>query len=119
MSLNAYERVRTLTEHPRATEQRLIGEISRAMMTAWEQGHRGATLMSPLHRNREMWSVFASTCGAAGNGLSSEVRAAIISLSLWVDRHTSAVMAGRESIEPLIEVNRAMIDGLSPARLAA
>lgn len=119
MSLDAYQRARTLAENPRATEHRLISEISRAMLEAWEKGLRGPALMPPLHRNREMWSTFAATCGAGGNSLSPEVRAGIISLSLWVDRHTSQVMAGRESIEPLVEVNRAMIEGLSPARLAA
>lgn len=119
MTLLAYERTRTMVESPRSTEHRLISEISREMMSAWDKGSRGAALMPALHRNREMWSTFASTCGAPGNALTPELRASIISLALWVDRHTSAVVTGRESIEPLLEVNRSLLDGLSPARLAA
>ena len=33
----------------------------------------------------------------SGNGLPASVRASIISLSLWVGRHTSAVMRGDET----------------------
>lgn len=119
MTYLAYERTRTMVENPRATEYRLISEISREVMAAWDRGSRGAALMPALHRNREMWSTFAATCGAPGNTLSPEVRASIISLALWVDRHTSAVVAGRETIEPLLDVNRSLLEGLSPARLAA
>ncbi|WP_240309497.1 MULTISPECIES: flagellar biosynthesis regulator FlaF [Sphingomonas] len=68
---------------------------------------------APLHRNREMWSTFAAACGAADNALPPELRASIISLSLWVDRHTSAVMAGRERCEPLLDVNQLLMDGLA------
>ena len=44
---------------------------------------------------------------------SDSLRASIISIALWVDRFTSDVVAGRESIEELIVVNRAIIDGLT------
>lgn len=119
MSLAAYQRVRTLAETPRATEHRLVNEVTRAVAQAWDAGLRSAALMPSLHRNREMWSTFAASCGTTGNALTPELRASIISLSLWVDRHTSAVMAGGETIEPLLEVNRMLMDGLSPQRMAA
>lgn len=119
MSLAAYQRVRTLAETPRDTEHRLVNEVTRAVVQAWDAGLRGAALMPALHRNREMWSTFAASCGAAGNGLPAELRASIISLSLWVDRHTSAVMCGGETVEPLLDVNRLLLDGLSAQRLAA
>jgi len=40
-------------------------------------------------------------------------RAQIISLSLWVNRHTSAVMRREEEIEPLIDINRIIMQGLA------
>ncbi len=113
MSLAAYQRVRTLAETPRATEHRLISEVTRAVEEAWTGGLRGAALMPPLHRSREMWSTFAASCGAAGNALPRELRAGVISLSLWVDRHTSAVVAGREELDPLLDANQALMDGLA------
>ena len=116
MSLAAYQRVREVAETPRATEYRLLGDVSAEMVTAWERGHRGAALMPALHRNREMWSTFAAVCGTVGNGLPDSLRASIISISLWVDRFTSDVVAGREPIDALLEVNRAVREGLAGER---
>ncbi len=113
MSLAAYQRVQQLAEAPRRTEQRLIAEITNALVQAWNGGKRGAALMPELHRNRELWSTLSTVCGAPGNALPDALRASIISLALWVDRYTSDVVAGREPLEPLLDVNRAVLEGLA------
>jgi flagellar protein FlaF len=113
VSLIAYQRAHRAAEHPRSTEYRLLAEISLELRHAWSSGRRGAQLMPALHRNREMWSTFAAACGSTGNALPDPLRAGIISLALWVDRHTSAVVAGREDIEPLLDANQALMDGLA------
>jgi len=112
MSLAAYRRVQQIADTPRRTEQRLLAEISGALQQAWADGRRGAALMPELHRNRELWSTLSADCGAAGNALPDGLRASIISLALWVDRFTSDVVAGREPVEPLLDVNRAVMEGL-------
>lgn len=115
MSLAAYQRAQTVAEAPRRTEQRLFREITNELQQAWSAGRRGAALIPELHRNRELWSTLSSDCGAAGNGLPEGLRAGIISLALWVDRYTSDVVRNREPVDPLLEVNRAIIDGLAGA----
>lgn len=112
MTINAYQAARSRAETPRSTEYRLMSEITGEMMDAETSGMKGAMLMHPLHRNREMWSAFATDCGATGNGLPRELRAQIISLGLWVERFTSDVVAGREPIGELISLNRTIMDGL-------
>lgn len=112
MSLHAYQRARTMVESPRGTEYRLMSQITGDMMTARDAGMSGAALVPILHRNREVWGAFASACAMAGNGLPDALRASIVSIGLWVDRFTSDVVAGRDSIEELITVNRSIIDGL-------
>ena len=119
MSLAAYQSVRRFAETPRSTEQRLIGQITGQMMQAREKALRGNALMEVLHRNREMWNVFSNDCAAPGNQLPAPLRAGIVSLALWVDRFTSDVAAGRETIDDLIEVNRSVMEGLSAAADAA
>lgn len=119
MSLNAYRRAQSVTETPRATEFRLMSQITGELMDARDAGLKAAALMPALHRNREVWSTFATLCGAPGNQLPDELRASIISIALWVERHTSAVATGRESIEDLIDVNRSIINGLAHENLAA
>jgi len=119
MTLTAYQNARSRAETPRAAEFRLMSQITGEMMDAETAGLKGAMLMAPLHRNREMWSAFATDCGATGNGLPNELRAQIISLGLWVERFTSDVVAGRESIGELISLNRTIMEGLRGQRLAA
>jgi flagellar protein FlaF len=119
MTLTAYQSARSRAETPRAAEFRLMSQITGEMMDAETAGLKGAMLMHPLHRNREMWSAFATDCGATGNGLPNELRAQIISLGLWVERFTSDVVAGREPIGELISLNRTIMEGLRGQRLAA
>ena len=66
----------------------------------------------------EMWNIFSADCTSPGNELPRELRASIISLALWVNRFSSEVIAGRESINDLIEVNRSVMEGLAAQRLA-
>lgn len=113
MSLNAYRRAQEIGASPRATEYRLMSQITAEMISARDAGLQGAALMPALHRNRRAWSVFSSACAAPNNQLPEDLCARIISLALWVDRHTSQVVRGRESIDDLISINRTIIEGLS------
>lgn len=109
----AYRTARAFAERPRAVEHRLMTEITGEMISARDAGIGAAALVPALHRNREVWSIFSAVCGATGNRLPAPLRASIISLSIWVDRFTSDVVAGREPIDALIDVNRAIIEGLA------
>jgi flagellar protein FlaF len=112
MSLAAYQRTRAIAETPREAEYRLMSQITGEMISARDTGLTGAALMPALWRNREAWSAFSTACGAPGNQLPDQLRASIISIALWVDRHTSEVVTGKDSIDGLIDVNRSIIEGL-------
>ena len=115
MSLKAYQTTAQRTENPRLTEYRLFGQVTRALMDA-EKLDRSQIVerMEALDWNRRLWSVLASDCSVDTNGLPDIVRANIISLSLWVSKHTSLVMRNLEEIGPLIEINRIIMQGLVP-----
>lgn len=119
MSFTAYARARAFAEMPRASEARLLSQITGELIRARDAGLRGGALIATLHRNREAWGIFTATCATSGNGLPDGLRAQIISLGLWVDRHTSLVMRGIGSLDDLIDVNRAIIEGLSGVGAAA
>jgi flagellar protein FlaF len=112
MSLAAYQRTRAIAETPREAEYRLMSQITGEMIQARDTGLSGAALMPALWRNREAWHAFSTACGAPGNQLPDQLRASIISIALWVERHTSEVVTGRDSIDDLITVNRSVIEGL-------
>ena len=112
MGVAAYQRARNSTENARATEHRLMGQVTGALIVARDQGFSGATVADVLHWNREVWNTLGSACADADNILPATVRAGIISLSLWVDRHSSGVMLGRADIDDLIVVNKMVMEGL-------
>jgi flagellar protein FlaF len=120
MSLQAYQKAAAQAEQPRDCEYRLFGQVTRALMTAAQADQLDIqTRMDALDWNRRVWSALAADCSAPSNTLPVEVRAQIISLSLWVNRHTSAVMRREEEIDPLIDVNRIIMQGLSGRAEAA
>ena len=115
MSLKAYQTTAARAENPRQTEYRLFGQVTRALMEA-EKMDRSMIRerMDALDWNRRMWSVLGADCSVDGNGLPDIVRANIVSLSIWVNKHTSLVMRNQEEIAPLIEINRIIMQGLAP-----
>ncbi|MFN7129677.1 MAG: flagellar biosynthesis regulator FlaF [Brevundimonas sp.] len=115
MSLQAYAAATTRAETPRDMEYRLFGQVTRALVQASTVDERDlATRIDALDWNRRLWSTLAADCGDASNVLPAAVRAQIISLSLFVNRHSSAVMRGEETFQDLIDINRMMMQGLAP-----
>ena len=113
MSLRAYQQATARAESPREAEYRLFGQVTRALMAAAEldpSDLRGR--IDALDWNRRMWTALGSDCAAPGNQLPDALRASIISLSIWVGKHTSAVIRREEDIEDLIDVNRMIMQGL-------
>ena len=113
MSVSSYQRAQKVTESPRQTEYRLFAQITRQMIAARDSNAPASEMADALHRNRELWSTLAGDCGTEGNGLPSALRASIISVSLWVNRYTTDVIRGIQSIDELIEVNRNVMEGLA------
>jgi flagellar protein FlaF len=115
MSLQAYRQATQRAESPREAEYRLFGQVTRALLSASElDSTRIAERMDALDWNRRLWTALASDCASPDNALAEPVRASIISLSLWVNRHTSAVMRGEETFDALVEINRTMMSALAP-----
>ena len=119
MAVTAYQQATARAESPREAEYRLFGQVTRALMAA-EQGPQDdlGERVKALDWNRRMWSALATDCADSGNGLPQSVRAQIISLSLWVNRHTSAVIRKQEDIGPLVDINRIIMQGLAGSKAA-
>ncbi len=114
MSVTAYQKAAQKTESPRQTELRAFAQATRDLIAAaqlpkTEIGQRAEA----LSRNRRLWTLLASDCAAEGNNLPQALRAQIISLSLFVDRQSRAVIREDESFDVLIEINRTIMEGLT------
>ena len=114
MSLQAYQQAATRAESPRDMEYRLLAQVTKALMDAAaldrsEVGKRA----DALDWNRRLWSTLGADCADPDNQLPAPLRASFISLSIWVNKHTSLVIRNKEEIEPLIDVNRMIMQGLA------
>ncbi len=113
MSVRAYQQATSRAESPRQTEYRLFGQVTRALMEAAKAGREDLrTLADAVDWNRRVWNTLAGDCGREGNGLPPQLRANIISLSMFVSKYSSEVLRHGAEIEPLIDINRSIMQGL-------
>ncbi|WP_293898021.1 flagellar biosynthesis regulator FlaF [Phenylobacterium sp.] len=120
MSLQAYQQAATRAESPRDTEYRLFAQVTRALMEAATLDRSEVSRRADaLDWNRRMWGTLATACADPDNALPKPLRASFISLSIWVSKHTSLVIRNQEDIEPLIEINRMIMQGLAASSAAA
>ncbi len=116
MSLQAYQQASQRAESPRETEYRLFVEVTRALMEAARADRSDLKArITALDWNRRLWAALAADCSSAQNGLPEGTRASIISLSLFVSRQTSQIIRNQGDIDLLIEVNRSIMQGLTPS----
>ena len=115
MSLRKYQATQLATEAPRQTEYRLFGEVTRDLVVAHDAGNKGrgsADWNQAILRNRRMWLLLQGDLMTDGNRLPDELRAKLISVAIWVDKHSRKVIKGEADLSPLIEVNRNIMGGL-------
>ena len=98
-------------ENPRDTEFRLFAQVTNALISHRNCNDKGT--IEAIDWNRRLWLTLQSDVSSEANALSDDLRANLISLAIWVDRHSRAVMRGEASMEPLIQVNRTVMEGLA------
>ncbi len=101
----------------RGTEYEALADVTRAIRKAATEGRPAfKALVSALHRNRQLWTIFASSVADPENGLPAPLRAQIFYLFEFTMHHTSEILAGRADAGPLIEVNTSIMQGLRAGR---
>ena len=122
---DAYKRTIKQTAAPRDVEYRLLAQVTAGLMKSKElregsgrDPRRMAQVMDALNWNNQVWDAFVEDVGTEGNMLPRELRAAIVSLGIWVTRETALVTSGDGDIDALIAVNRAIMRGLNPTMSA-
>ncbi len=111
----AYKQTIKETENPRQIERRVFAQITRELEVFGEaQAEREAKPVESdaLARNQALWGHLMFDVMDTENSLPDVLKARIISLALFVDRHTGDVLRGEKSVGPLIELNRCMMQGL-------
>jgi flagellar protein FlaF len=113
MSIKAYQRAATQAESPRELEYRAFGQVTAALVRAKDESPSPPEVAEALIANRRLWNLLSADCSLPENRLPLTLRGQIISLSLWVSRYSSEVAREGADLEPLIEINRSMMEGLA------
>jgi flagellar protein FlaF len=116
MTLQAYRNTQRITEDSRTAEYRLFGQVTGALIDVQKTGAAAAgPLVEAIDWNKKLWRTLAADCMDERNQLPQDLRAKIISLSLWIAKYSRQVTREGASLQPLIEVNRTIMQGLNGA----
>ena len=117
MSVKKYKETQASTENSRQTEYRLFAEVTKALMAAREvsvsKGLKSQEFYKAVDWNRRLWLALHMDLASNENRFPDSLKANIVSIAIWVDKHSRILLRGGSSLEPLISVNRTIMEGLS------
>ncbi|MHA6327034.1 flagellar biosynthesis regulator FlaF [Roseivivax sp. CAU 1753] len=122
MSITAYKQNILESESPRNIERRIIATVNSELEVLAEKfdlapsKERQAILAGGLRgllvENQKLWQRLRADLASEGNQLPPPLRAQLISISLWVDQRTSAVLGGNAGVDGLCAINKHIVAGL-------
>ena len=115
MYVDVYKKATLTNDSPRTTEYRLFAEITGELQKANNSETPKTERIKVLFRNSQLWSTLQADLMLPGNEMGNELKAGLISLAIWVAKFTSPAMNNDADLEPLISVNRQIMDGLMMA----
>ena len=101
------------TRTPRAVEYDGIARITRGLKDAAEKQEGMAALAAAIHDNRRLWTLLAADVATESNPLPRELRARLLYLAEFTRVHSGKVLRNEASVEPLVDVNTAVMRGLA------
>ena len=114
MSIAAYQRSAERIESPVDREIRAFTRV----ITKLEACDRSNPLsfIPAVHENDRLWTILQAELASPDNALPAQLRANLLALSLWAQRHGAAAIDGKADIQPLIDVNKDIVAGLMAQR---
>ena len=120
MSYSAYKFSPQTTNDGRDTEYRLLAQVTARLLALQDQkdtahGRDRRELVDAVLWNRNIWAALRTDLLSDGNQLPKELRASLVSISIWIEKECVKVMDGKGDLHALIEVNRNIMAGLKPS----
>ncbi|WP_170771591.1 flagellar biosynthesis regulator FlaF [Ruegeria conchae] len=117
LAQRAYAQSAAPTRTPRDTEYEAISKITHRLKSAAARRETDfSAFVQALHENRRLWSVLATDVADADNALPNNLRARIFYLAEFTEQHSSQVLGNKATVEPLLEINMAVLRGLRQMR---
>jgi flagellar protein FlaF len=114
LARQAYSSAHSPSRTGRSAEQQVLAMATANLRSAADANPPDfSRLASALHLNRQLWTRLAADVAEQGNPLPEELRARIFYLAEFTAAHSGRVLRGRATVDALIEVNLAVMRGLS------
>ena len=110
MSVAAYQRASQNSENTKQTEYRAFAIFTRALEEAETEGP--IAVVRAVADNRHLWLTLQMDLSSSENTLPKELKAQLISIAIWVNKYSRPAMKREASLEPLISVNKQIMEGL-------
>jgi len=112
-ALRAYSAASSPTRTGKRIEYEVIARITARLRNAANLGPSGfPALAEAVHENRRLWAAFAVDIALPSNPLPKELRARLFYLAEFTQQHSSKVLGREDTIEPLLDINTAIMRGL-------
>ncbi|MFW5654209.1 MAG: flagellar biosynthesis regulator FlaF [Roseicyclus sp.] len=98
---------------PRATEYAAFQKVTARLVQASRDGAPMTELAAAIYENRRLWTTLAIDLADDGNALPKPLRAQLMYLAEFSLLGSSKALRDRAALRPLIEVNTAVMRGLS------
>ena len=95
---------------PRTIEVQLFTEITSRLN---KPNQSFPELVAAVHENRRAWRMLAVDVADDANALPQKLRAQIFYLAEFTNHHSSKVLKREATVEPLVDINMAIIRGLN------
>ncbi len=112
---HAYGSGSTVLRSGRSAEHQVISEVTARLKAADSFAARAEA----LHDNRRLWIRLAADVADHDNGLPEVLRARIFYLAEFTQHYSRRVLRGEAGVDPLIDINTAVLRGLSGATASA
>jgi flagellar biosynthesis activator protein FlaF len=130
MSVVTYQRAQLHTASPLTVELTAFTRVTTAMerCAAEAQGssagsaaatQRHVRLCDAVYQNTRLWLTLLEDLNSPTNRLTAELKGRLASLGATSVRHGRRVITGEATLQLLIDINRAIMAGLTQARLVA
>lgn len=124
MGIAAYKSIIRESESPRQIERRVLTRITSALAKNADEYDSDITseqrlgilysgLGENLIENQLFWNMLKNDLATKENEHTTELKASLLSIALWVERETNSVMGGSAGVKDLIAVNQNIISGLA------
>jgi len=113
LAQQAYRNAATPIRDDRSAEYQAFARVTHELQAAQGAGTKDMVrLAEAVFLNRRLWGILSTDVAQEANALPDALKAQIVSLGIFVQKHSSAVLAGSGDIEALIEINTKMMRGL-------